>query len=162
MSIESNGAPGTIGRPAPPSRSLIAADIAERTGLDEVMLARVVHAFYGRARRDPLIGPIFEGKVQDWDAHLERMCAFWSSVALMTGRYHGQPMPAHLPLPVAPEHFDRWLGLFADTLRETCPPPAAAHLSERAVRIAESLELGIAAAQGGLPPKRRPRREPNP
>ena len=41
-----------------------------------------------------------------------QMCAFWSSVALMTGRYHGTPMAKHLPLPVDAGHFDRWLELF--------------------------------------------------
>ena len=42
----------------------------------------------------------FEERIADWDPHLERMCAFWSSVALMSGVYHGQPMAKHLPLPV--------------------------------------------------------------
>jgi hypothetical protein len=37
------------------------------------------------------------------------MCAFWSSVTLMTGRYHGTPMARHAPLPIDADHFDRWL-----------------------------------------------------
>ena len=41
-------------------------------------------------------------------------------------------------------HFDRWLALFNDTAREVCPPAAAEHFIERAHRVAESLELGIA------------------
>ena len=45
------------------------------------------------------------------------LCAFWSSVALMSGRYHGQPMVAHLPLPIDTPHFDRWLEIFAETAR---------------------------------------------
>jgi hemoglobin len=76
------------------------------------------------------------------------MFSFWGSVALMTGTYHGQPMQKHLPLPVDGRHFDRWLELFAATARELCPPKAAEHFVERAYRIAESLELGIATAQG--------------
>ena len=40
-------------------------------------------------------------------AHLQRMCAFWPSVTLMTGRYHGQPVKKHLPLSVDARHFDR-------------------------------------------------------
>ena len=76
------------------------------------------------------------------------MCAFWSSVALMTGRYHGTPMAKHLPLPVDADHFDRWLELFEATAREICPPEAEAHFVERARRIAASLELGIAGGQG--------------
>jgi hemoglobin len=78
------------------------------------------------------------------------MCDFWSSVALMTGRYHGTPMAKHLPLPVDAEHFDRWLALFEETAREACPPKAADHVIERARRIAESLEIGIAGFSGAL------------
>lgn len=129
-------------------RAQAIAEIAERTGIDEAMIETLVHRFYARIREDALLGPIFEARIADWGPHLERMCAFWSSVALMTGRYHGQPMRMHLPLPVDAEHFDRWLALFEATARETCPPAAAAHFMERARRVAESLELGIAGSQG--------------
>src|SRR5437660_5056273 len=81
-------------------------------------------------------------------AIIPQMCAFWSSVALMTGRYHGTPMAKHLPLPVDAGHFDRWLELFEQTAREICPPEAEAHFVERARRIAASLELGIAGTHG--------------
>jgi hemoglobin len=146
-----------------PNRDLIIRDIVVRTGIDEAMIERLVRTFYGRARLDPLIGPIFENKVHDWERHLRRLCAFWSSVALMSGRYHGQPMVAHLPLPIDTPHFDRWLGIFAETAREVCPPAAAAHFLERAQRIAESLELGIAVQKGEIRPMRvRPRRTSSP
>jgi hemoglobin len=139
-----------------PDREQIVAGIMAETGIDEPMIERLVRSFYDRARRDPLIGPVFEYKVKDWEAHIQRMCAFWSSVALMSGRYHGQPMVAHTPLPVGTPHFDRWLTLFAETAREVCPPPAARHFVERAHRIADSLELGIAASRGRIQ-RRRPR-----
>lgn len=131
-------------------RALITEDIMARTGIDEAMIERLVHRFYARVRTDPLIGPIFEARVADWDFHLAKLCAFWSSVALMSGRYHGQPMRAHLPLPVAGEHFDRWLALFEQTAAEICPPAAADHFVERARRIADSLEMGIATMQGRI------------
>jgi len=67
---------------------------------------------------------------------------------LMTGRYHGTPMVKHQPLPIDAGHFDRWLELFEQTAREVCPPEAEVHFVERAHRIAASLELGIAGAQG--------------
>lgn len=137
-------------------RNLLVADIFARTGIDAAMIERLVRNFYSRARRDPLIGPVFERKVADWDAHMSRMCDFWSSVTLMSGRYHGQPMAAHLPLPIDGAHFDRWLELFAETAHEVCPPTAAAHFIDRAHRIADSLELGIAMQRGEIRP--RPRR----
>lgn len=124
------------------------AEIVARTGIDDAMIRTLVHRFYARVREDELLSPVFAARVADWDAHLARMCAFWSSVALMSGIYHGQPMEKHLPLPVGGAHFDRWLALFEETAAEVCPPAAAAHVVERARRIAESLEIGIAAKHG--------------
>ena len=131
-------------------RTQITAEIVERTGIDEDMIKRLVHAFYDRVRKDKLLGPIFDTRIVNWGLHLERMCAFWSSVALMSGGYHGQPMAKHLPLPVDGRHFDRWLQLFRESVHEVCPSSAAAHFVERAERIAESLELGIAGQNGIL------------
>ncbi|MGZ9114188.1 MAG: group III truncated hemoglobin [Brevundimonas sp.] len=124
--------------------------IEAETGIDEPMIARLVDAFYDRVRLDPLIGPVFSDRIRDWGPHLEQMKLFWSSVALMSGVYHGRPMPKHLPLPVDARHFDRWLELFEAAAADVCPPAAAAHFIERARRIAESLELGIAGARGVL------------
>ncbi len=127
-----------------------AAEIAERTGIDAAMIDRLVRAFYGKVREDEVLAPVFAARITDWEPHLARMCEFWSSVALMTGVYHGRPMEKHLPLPVDGRHFDRWLRLFRETAREVCPPAAAAHFIERAERIAQSLEMGIAVTQGIL------------
>lgn len=131
-------------------RAQMTAEIVERTGIDAAMIDRLVRGFYAKVRSDPLLGPIFHERIADWEAHLGRMCAFWSSVALMSGVFHGQPMEKHLPLPVEARHFDRWLSLFEETAREECPPQAAAHFIERAHRVAESLELGIARQAGVL------------
>ncbi len=132
----------------PARRAELTARIQAETGIDEVMIDRLVRGFYARVREDALIGPVFEAQIKDWEPHLQRMCAFWSSVALMTGVYHGQPMRKHVSLPVDARHFDRWLALFEATARDLCPPKAADHFIERAQRIAESLELGIAVTHG--------------
>jgi hemoglobin len=131
-------------------RLQITAEIAERTGIDEPMIERLVRTFYGAVRTDDLIGPVFAERITDWEPHLQRMCEFWSSVALMSGRYHGQPMVKHMPLPVDGRHFDRWLELFERTARDVCPPVAADHFIERARRIAQSLEMGIATGHGKM------------
>jgi hemoglobin len=129
-------------------REQVVADIVARTGINEAMIEQLVRAFYAKVRGDEMLGPIFEARIADWEPHLAQMCAFWSSVALMSGRYHGAPMPKHLPLPVDAEHFDRWLALFEATAKEVCPPAAQEHFIERARRIASSLELGIAGTHG--------------
>jgi hemoglobin len=114
------------------------------------MIDRLVKRFYQRVQADPLLGPVFAEKVTNWDAHISKLCDFWSSVALMSGRYHGQPMQAHFNLPIDSKHFDRWLAMFEQTASELCPPVAAAHFIERARRIRDSLEMGIAAKHGTI------------
>jgi hemoglobin len=119
-------------------------------GINEAMIEGLVRAFYGRARLDPLLGPVFEAAVTDWEAHIGRLCAFWSSITLKSGRYRGEPMAAHVPLPIDSPHFERWLELFADTVEKMCLPAAAAVFMGRANQIADSLELGMAAKRGEI------------
>lgn len=137
-------------KPQRSRRAEAIASIVDKTNIDEDMIRALVHAFYDRVRSDPLIGPIFEARIEDWDAHLVRMCAFWSSVALMSGRYHGRPMEKHAPLPIDAPHFDRWLALFGETAEEICPPAAAAHFKMHAGNIARSLEMGVAGFHGQI------------
>lgn len=131
-------------------RERLSAEIRDRTSIDEAMIEELVTTFYAQVRNDPLIGPIFEEKVGDWSHHLEKLCAFWSSVVLMTGRYHGQPMQAHMSLPIESQHFDRWLEIFKSVARAKCPPVAAEIFIDRARRIADSLELGLASKRGEI------------
>jgi hemoglobin len=120
-------------------------------GVDEALIRKVVHTFYTRVRADDLIGPIFNRVITDWDEHLAKLCDFWSSVLLMSGRFHGAPMAVHVRIDeIAPRHFQRWLALFHDTVREVCPPDAAALFVARSDMIAQSLQFGIAASRGEL------------
>lgn len=119
-------------------------------GITEDVIHDLVHRFYAKVRRDAVLGPIFESKVDDWPAHLAKLCAFWSSVTLMSGRYKGTPMAAHIGIPsIERAHFGRWLELFQETARETCEADAAALFTERAERIAQSLQIGIALHRSG-------------
>lgn len=129
------------------ARPQLTAEIMAETGLDEDILRDLVHSFYDKVRRDAVLGPIFAARIADWEPHLERMVAFWSSVALMTGRYHGRPVQAHAPLPVDGAHFERWLGIFRETAHEICTPACAAHVTLRAERIARSLQMAVEQAQ---------------
>jgi hemoglobin len=123
-------------------------------GIDEAMIHAVVHGFYGRIRQDPALGPIFNRVIpaEAWPAHLQKMCDFWSSVMLMSGRFHGAPMPAHARIEgLNGPHFARWLHLFAETVAELCPPEAAELFVRRSQMIAQSFQLGIAASRGEIP-----------
>lgn len=108
-------------------------------------IARLVPRFYNRVRADAVLGPIFNGAIDDWPHHLGKLEAFWSSIMLTSGRYKGQPMVAHLRHAehMTQENFDRWLSLWAEVTAETLGPDAAAAFQEKAQRIAESLQLGV-------------------
>ena len=122
-------------------------------GVDEALIRRQVHTFYGRVRQDPVLGPIFNDAIADWDEHLAKLCDFWSSVLLMTGRFKGSPMAAHARRPdIRDEHFPRWLDLFERTAREVCPPAAADLFVERSRMIGRSLALGLSVSRGVIPP----------
>jgi hemoglobin len=61
-------------------------------------------------------------------------------------------MKVHAELPqIGPEHFRQWLALFRTTAAEVCPPGAAALFADKAGRIAESLQMGIAIHRGVCP-----------
>ena len=119
--------------------------ITAREAVSEEALGRLVERFYAKVRRDEALGPIFNRAIHDWPEHLEKLKAFWSSVMLTSGRYKGQPMPAHVrhESRITPAAFERWLALWREATEEVLPPPAAAAMQEKAARIAESLSLGI-------------------
>ena len=113
--------------------------------IDEAGLERLVHEFYARVREDAELGPIFNGAIADWPEHLAKLHAFWSSVMLTSGRYKGQPVPAHVKHreSITPALFERWLALWGKTARELMAAEAAAALEAKAARIAESLQLAM-------------------
>jgi hemoglobin len=120
--------------------------------IDETLIERLVRRFYDKARMDRDLGPIFAAAIgDDWEPHLQKMYAFWSSVMCMTGRYHGRPVPVHRALSeLRPEHFAIWLGLFGETACEVCEPDVAILFLERAERIAQSLNTAVFARLDNL------------
>jgi hemoglobin len=102
-----------------------------------------VREFYTKARQDPLLGPIFNSTVVDWDVHLCIIANFWSKALLQTDRYNGSPFVLHMNLPIEPEHFDRWLALFEETVKTTLPADYAAKALAKARHMGESFKAGI-------------------
>jgi len=111
----------------------------------EAELARLVPAFYARVRSDPMLAPVFNAAVDDWDQHLERLVSFWSSVLLSSGKYKGNPVAIHgaLEPKITPEMFDRWLELWDETTDALLPRLHARALQQKARLIAESLKLSL-------------------
>src|SRR3954467_4433733 len=112
--------------------------------ITESEISTLVDTFYAKVRLDPDIGPIFNAIVDDWPYHLALLKDFWSTVLLTTGRYKGDPMMKHLQLPLDPQHFERWLALFAETANEVLLPDHAALIIAKSERIAENFKAGRA------------------
>lgn len=111
--------------------------------IDDVKL--LVDSFYNKIRTDELLGPIFNERIQDrWPAHLEKMYSFWQTVLLGEHTYLGTPFPPHAQLPVAHEHFEKWLGLFTTTVNEHFTGEIAAEAKWRGNKMAELFEMKIA------------------
>jgi hemoglobin len=117
--------------------------------ISEAAIAAMVARFYGKARQDPTIGPLFNAAVGDWDEHFKKLGDFWSSVLLTSGRYKGNPLAAHLKQPIEPQFFERWLALWRETAGELFAPELAARWQQKAENIADSLKLALFFRPGG-------------
>jgi len=126
-----------------PSKELHELPMPSFREITESGIAALVDRFYDKVRRDTVIGPLFNAAIEDWDEHLTKLRAFWSSVMLTTGRYKGNPVAAHMKHPIEPSFFDHWLALWHETAKEIFAPDLAAQFSAKADRIAESLKLAL-------------------
>jgi hemoglobin len=101
----------------------------------------LVTAFYKKVIPDPVIGFFFTEIVQlSWEKHIPVMVDFWESLLLGTASYSGNPMAKHFPInkisPLKPEHFQRWLLLWKETLSQHFSGPVADEAFNRAAAIA--------------------------
>ena len=98
------------------------------TVITEDAIREMVHQFYANVQKDPALGPIFHHAVgQRWDAHLERLCDFWSTVLLTSKRYY----------------FEQWLCLFNDTVTDLICESLAKDIMHRATRMAARIQETI-------------------
>ena len=112
------------------------------TTLEDIKL--LVDTFYSKVQKDEFIGPIFNEKIGDrWPEHLEKMYRFWQTILLEVHSYSGSPFPPHKQLPVAKEHFDRWMEIFTKTTDSLFAGPLAEEAKLRAKNMAEMFHYKI-------------------
>lgn len=127
----------------------------ERVGAER--LRHLLWSFYAQVMTDPDLAPVFRARLGPfpgaaWPLHIARLEGFWRAVMHGPSAYRGQPGPAHAHLGIGPAHFDRWLTLWEQTLREQLPPTEAQELLDRTRRIRLSLERFALAAPTGVSP----------
>ena len=120
-------------------------DIATR---DDIVA--LVDGFYTRVRDDDLLGPIFDDIAHvDWAAHLPKMYDFWDAVLFGRAQFKGNPLAVHRALatraPMTAAAFERWVVLFRATVDELFSGPVASEATQRAARIAMTMQYHIAA-----------------
>lgn len=111
----------------------------------EAALRPLLADFYARAQGDDLLGPVFAAHVTDWEAHLERVTAFW--VTLLGGgpAWRGNLNRVHAGLGLRGVHLERWLALFEEAARGHLSPEAAEVLLSRAGAMGARLGSGARA-----------------
>lgn len=135
----------------------MAAPGPEETGMTRADIRRLIDPFYRRVRKDPVLGPIFEGRIgtsdEEWTHHLAKIENFWANVMLRERVYFGNPMQMHLAIPeISRAHFAIWLDLFEETAKEVLSPTKATAFDSIARRIGASLAMGIEQVRGnGVP-----------
>lgn len=99
----------------------------------------LVDAFYEKVNRDELLSEVFNGIARvNWPEHLPLMYRFWESLLLGAGTYQGAPFPKHAVLPIQQEHFERWMKLFMEALKENFTGPKSEEAKLRALCIADT------------------------
>ncbi|MCB1503578.1 MAG: group III truncated hemoglobin [Hyphomicrobiaceae bacterium] len=124
-------------------RRLPLAEIADDRSVGaDVLIERLVSAFYDAVRRDDLLSPIFAERVADWSLHLKKMHEFWSTIVHRTGRYAGRPLEVHLRIPGLQErHFHRWMNLWRQTVEQHVPSHQRELFIVPAARMAHSMAV---------------------
>jgi Truncated hemoglobins len=116
-------------------------DISTREDIDR-LLAR----FYEKVREDATIGYIFNDIIKvNWEKHLPLIGDFWETLLLDTGKYYGNTMGVHYAInkkvKLEKEHFDRWIGLFNDTIDELFEGTVATMAKKKAGSIATLMQF---------------------
>lgn len=102
---------------------------------------RMVDSFYNNARQDPLLGPIFDRVISDWQEHLPTMYQFWEKLLFGFSEYSGNPFQKHLNLSLDKEHFAKWVRIFTQTIDENFSGLKAEEAKRLARNITGSFQL---------------------
>jgi hemoglobin len=122
---------------------------------DADSIALLVHGFYADVRNDPLLGPVFEKALHGrWDAHLQRLVDFWSTVALGTRSFKGDVFGKHMALEgITPAHFAAWVRLWQHHTSRLFAPEVACDLQVAAHGIARNLFRGYFGSDPAFAPR---------
>ncbi len=113
-----------------------------------------VVGFYREVVFDDLLGPVFDDVAEvDWAAHIPRLIDDWCRVLLGDPSYQGALLSSHARVhdiePLRPEHFDRWLSMWVETVDGRWRGPKADQAKQHAHKIAGVLHRRLLDAPLG-------------
>lgn len=106
----------------------------------------LVRTFYNKAREDNLLSPVFNKKIStedQWEQHFIKMTDFWETVLFATQAYRGNPFPMHFNIGITPDHFERWVSLFHQTVNEHFSGIKAEEVKERIEKMRRLFETKL-------------------
>ena len=113
----------------------------------------LVSNFYEKVRQDDVLGPFFNEKIKDWNAHLQHLTTFWESSLFMTRKldkkYVGNPLEIHVTVDrennntITEMHFGIWLNYWLQTIDELFEGEVADNAKRRARKMSTFLYLKI-------------------
>lgn len=83
---------------------------------NETDVHELVQTFYQKVLKDDQLSPFF--KHLNFEEHLPKMEFFWRFVLLDEAGYTTSVTDKHMHMRLKPEHFQRWIFLFNETLDE--------------------------------------------
>lgn len=114
---------------------------------DDVKL--LVETFYGKIRKDKVLGSIFNTIITDWESHLILLTDFWETQLFLKRKYYGNPVTAHQEVDdkmknsITSEHFGLWLNLWFATIDELFEGETAWIAKNRAQKMSTMLFMEI-------------------
>ncbi|MFA5574341.1 MAG: group III truncated hemoglobin [Brumimicrobium sp.] len=118
---------------------------------DREDVRKLVYTFYGKVRKDELLGPIFNSQLSEeqWPSHLEKLTDFWETNLFRIPKFKGNPMGAHQRVDahtnrgITQKHFATWLRLWKETLEELFEGERAERAMEAARRMSTPMFIGV-------------------
>lgn len=104
----------------------------------------LVHKFYAKVRKEPILGPIFNNHIpnEKWPEHLDKLTDFWETNLFGIPKFKGNPTLKHinvdknLDYKTEQLHFGLWLQLWFETIDELYEGELATKAKEASRRMA--------------------------
>lgn len=116
--------------------SMIKRELKDITVYEDI--ERLVNAFYDKLLHDKVTQDKFTNL--DIKSHLPRIVDFWAFILIDKPGFTGNVFEKHIPLNLQPLHFEKWVSLWTDTVKEMYAGPKAELAVQRAIVLSYTFQ----------------------